>query len=90
MAAQTQPFVTVQLSEHKLSPHAQLFPPTPYSNSLTAITFNALFPNVLHYPLDYLYQKDERAEPGELQASACCLTLPLPVPSDSATFWQTL
>jgi hypothetical protein len=72
MTAQTQPFVIVQLSEHKLSPYAQLFLPTPYSNSLTAITFRALLPNALHYPLDHFYQKDERAEPGELQASAFC------------------
>lgn len=50
MAAQTQPFVIVQLSEHKLSPDAQLFPPTPYSNSPIAITFNVLLPNALHYP----------------------------------------
>jgi len=80
MAAQIQPSVTVQVSEHKLSPDAKLFPPTPYSNSPIAITFNALLPNALHCPLDYLYHKDERAEPGELRpvhsVIPCCLTLP--------------
>jgi len=94
MAAETQPFVTVQLSEHKLSPDAQLFPPTPYSNSPTAITFNDLLPNASHYPLDFLYQKDERAESGELWP--CILSYlavsrcPLPVTSGSATIWHTL
>jgi hypothetical protein len=36
--------------------------------------------NAPHYPLDYLYQKDERAEPGELQASTFCHPLSHVVP----------